>query len=89
MTLSTTCAKINIMEVQEKYRIKGKIYYKIFEETINPEDYSLVDGVWHLKNPKGEEFRLLVGKGGRRYTMYPINGRNPICKVKSISKVEK
>ena len=72
-----------------RYRIKGKTYYKLSEEKINPEDYSLVEGIWHMENTQGEQFRLLIGKGYRRYTLYTLDGSKAVLKTTSISKVSK
>ena len=87
MTNSTLSCILGIMEEKVRYRIKGKIYYKISEEQLKQDDYDLVDGIWHVKNAKGDEFRLLVGKGGRRYTMYTLDGKIQVLKTNSISKV--
>jgi hypothetical protein len=77
------------MEAKIRYRIKGKIYYKVSEETLKDEDYSLVDGIWRMVNPKGESFRLLIGHGGKRYTLYTLDTGKFVLKTNSISKVEK
>ena len=72
-----------------RYRIKGKIYYKTGEDPMESLDLTLVDGIWHMSNPKGEVFKLLIGRGGKRYTMYSFDGTNVILKTNSISKVTK
>ena len=77
------------MEAKVKYRIKGKIYYKVLEEQLKTDDYDIVDGIWRMTNPKGEEFRLLIARGGRKYTLYTLDGRKCILKTNSISRVEK
>ena len=71
-----------------RYRIKGKTYYKLKEEVIRPEDASLVDGIWHMSNPKGEMFRLLIGKGHKRYTMYTFEGSSVVLRTTSISEIK-
>lgn len=60
---------------RQKFRIKGKIYYKESEEIIRDEDRCLVDSIWRMSNPKGETFRLLISAGKRRYTMYQNDGK--------------
>lgn len=77
------------MSEKIRYRIKGKIYYKLLEEKINPEDFSLVEGIWHVENTQGEKFRLLIGKGYRRYTLYTLDGSKVVLRTTSISKVSK
>lgn len=71
-----------------RYRIKGKIYYKVGEEV---GDTSLVDAIWIMENPKKEVFRLLIGKYGKRYTLYSGDGMHAkvVLKTTSISKVDK
>ena len=75
------------MEAKERYRIKGKIYYKISEEQLRDCDRDLADGIWRMQNPKGETFRLLIAHNGRRYTLYTVDGSKCILKTNSISKV--
>ena len=87
MTNSTLCAIINSMEAKERYRIKGKIYYKLVEEQLRDCDKDLVDAIWQVQNTKGDMFRLLISRGGRNYTLYEINGSYPVLKTNSISKV--
>lgn len=89
MTNSGLSAILPIMEAKIRYRIKGKIYYKISEEELKDEDYSLADGIWRMQNPKGEIFRLLIARGGKRYTLYTADGSKFVLKTNSISKVEK
>ena len=89
MTISGLSDILFAMEAKIRYRIKGKIYYKISEETLKDDDYSLADGIWRVQNTKGEEFRLLIARGGKRYTLYTADGSKFVLKTNSISRVEK
>ena len=88
MTNSGLCAILPNMTAKERYRIKGKIYYKISEEELKDSDFDLADGIWCMQNPKGENFRLLIGRGGKRYTLYTVDGSKFVLKTNSISKVK-
>lgn len=74
----------------EKYRIKGKTYYKIQEEYVPEADRDIVSEIWNIKNSKGEEFRLLIRnqKSGKQYSLYMKNG-NCLFRTHSISKIER
>lgn len=88
MTNSRLSVILRIMEAKIRYRIKGKIYYKISEEVLKDSDFDLADGIWRMQNPKGENFRLLIGRGGKRYTLYTADGSKFVLKTNSISKVD-
>ena len=88
MTNSGLCAILSNMEAKERYRIKGKIYYKVSEEVLKDSDFDLVDGIWRMQNPKGENFRLLISRGGKRYTLYTADGSKFVLKTNSISRVK-
>lgn len=77
------------MNKKIRYRIKGKIYYKLNEVQLSQNDSDLVDAVWNIVNAKGEEFRLVIGRGGKRYTLYTSDGNNQVLRTTSISKVVK
>ena len=76
------------MKAKERYRIKGKIYYKVSEEVLKDSDFDLADGIWRMQNPKGENFRLLISRGGKRYTLYTADGSKFVLKTNSISRVK-
>ena len=63
------------MECLGKYILKGRTYYKLSEDVISGDDSSLVDGIWNMQNTKGEQFKLLISKGGRKYTLYTLDGK--------------
>ena len=72
------------MSVWDKIKIRGKVYYKFEEEKVSEEDKSFISAVWHLTNPSGEEFRLIIGAGKKpRYTL--CCGKQVLFKPKSIS----
>lgn len=72
----------------EKYRIKGKIYYKVEELPIAPEDLCIVSSMWVMKNVKGETFKLLSrGLGRKEFTLYDSKS-SLVFRTRSISKVE-
>lgn len=76
-------------KTMEKYRIKGKIYYKVGEIPIPPEDACIVASMWLMQNPKGETFKLLArGVGSNEYTLYNSKS-SVVLKTRSISKVVK
>ena len=88
MTNSGLCAILSNMEAKERYRIKGKIYYKVSEEVLKDSDFDLADGIWRMQNPKGENFRLLISRGGKRYTLHTADGSKFVLKTNSISRVK-
>lgn len=77
------------MSEKIRYRIKGKTYYKLSEEPLKEEDLTFAEGIWKMSNPKGEEFRLLISKGQRYFTLYSADGRTRILKTTSISRIIK
>lgn len=74
---------------KERYRIKGKTYYKVGEEQVNPSDRDLVSEIWKLENPKGEKFKLLIRYGrSNTFTLYTdeVNTKQ-IYRTYSISRI--
>ena len=88
MTNSRLSVILRIRETKIRYRIKGKIYYKVSEEVLKDSDFDLADGIWRMQNPKGENFRLLISRGGKRYTLYTADGSKFVLKTNSISRVK-
>ena len=39
------------------------------------DDTSLVDGIWNMQNSTGDQFKLLISKGGKKYTLYTLDGK--------------
>ena len=87
MTNSGLCSILPNMTAKERYRIKGKIYYKISEEELKESYFDLADGIWRMQNPKGDNFRLLIARGGKRYTLYTEDSKF-VLKTNSISRVK-
>ena len=74
--------------MKEKYRIKGKVYYKVAEEVVSEEDKCIVSEIWSMTNPSGEEFRLLIRRGkSTQYALY-AKGGGLIHRTNSISQVK-
>jgi hypothetical protein len=72
----------------ERYKIKGKTYRKIGEETVNPADRCIVDEIWILQNHQGQEFRLMVRRGrSNSFRLYEKDGKF-VCGTYSISQVK-
>ena len=72
------------MSVWDKIKIRGKVYYKFEEEIVSEEDKSFISAIWHLTNPSGEEFRLIIGASKKpRYTLYC--GKQVLFKPKGIT----
>lgn len=74
--------------MKERYKIRGKVYYKVGEEHIDPSDRGIVDEIWTMNNPKGETFRLMIRRGrSSHFSLYDSAGKN-IVKTYSITKME-
>lgn len=71
---------------KERYRIQGKIYYKIGEESVKDEDKCFVGQIWLLKNTLGEEFKMYISPGNKRYTIY-TSEQKVLLKTFHITKV--
>lgn len=72
---------------EEKYRIKGKTYYKIEELPIGEEDACIINLKWRMENSKNKVF-LLYARTGKcaNYALYDENGKLEL-KTRSISKI--
>lgn len=72
---------------QERYKIKGKTYYKVGEEKVNEGDRCFIGCIWLMKNPSNEDFKLLIAPNNKRFTLYSIDGKT-IARTYSISKIQ-
>lgn len=71
----------------EKYRIKGKIYYKVEELEVKEEDRCVASAMWTVKNVKGDMFRLIFRNGASKvYSLYNDKGAL-VLRTRSISQV--
>lgn len=75
-------------ENYEKWRIKGRIYYKIGEDPVSPEDKCIASEIWRIKNVAGEQFRMIIRSGKHStYTLY--NSKDTmVFRTRSIAKVD-
>ena len=60
----------------DKYRIKGKTYYKLSEQPLEDKELDFITAIWNMTNTKGDELKLVIRHGSRSssYIMYNKDG---------------
>lgn len=80
--------KFKNTEKFDRYRIKGKTYYKVQSLPVNEDDRDIVSEIWIMKNVEDENFKLFI-RHQRKNTVYSMYSDNGPClfKTYSITKV--
>lgn len=73
----------------DKYRIKGKTYYKVGDKPVSETDRDFVSEIWLMKNANDEDFTLIIrrSKISSTFSLYKSDGPL-VYRTYSISKVE-
>lgn len=72
---------------KDRYKIQNKTYYKEEELAVPSDMVGIVDEMWSMSNPKGENFKMLIRHGkSNNFSLYDSNG-NLVLRTYSISKI--